>query len=233
MIGLVQVGSQARADRYTYVPMIGIFVALVWEVTARVRASQAATRAAAVAAAAVLAALSFLAWNQVGTWRNGETLNAHALRVTRRNWLAANNLGTYRMKKEDMNGALASFSDSARMKPDYEEAYYNSGVALNALGRYPEAVEAFRQNLQLAPGNTDGWDHVGYALVALRRYPQALKAFETALSQRPDDAMALHGAGAMHASLGDPNGALPYLARLERVDKERASELRRDMALAR
>jgi hypothetical protein len=232
VIGLVQVGSQARADRYTYVPMVGIFVAVVWEVTTRVRERYAATRAAVFAGAVALAVLSLLAWNQIGTWRNGETLNMHALRVTRRNWLAANNLGTYRMKKEDMNGALASFTDSARMKPDYEEAYYNSGVALNALGRYPEAVEAFRRNLQLAPGNTDGWDHVGYALVALRRYPQALKAFETALSQRPDDAMALHGAGAMLASMGDSDGALRYLGRLERVNRERAAELRRDMGLS-
>jgi tetratricopeptide (TPR) repeat protein len=230
--GLIQVGSQSRADRYTYVPMIGIFVAVVWEIAARVGERQPARLVAALVASATLAIFAVLAFVQAGTWRNGETLNVHALRVTKRNWLAANNLGIYRLKRDDMAGALAAFQDSARLKPDYEKAYYNEGVALNALARYPEAVEAFRRNLELAPDNTDGWDNVGYALVALRRYPQALKAFEVALSQRPDDAMALHGAGAMHASLGDPNGALPYLAHLERVDKERASELRSDLGLS-
>lgn len=232
VIGLIQVGSQSRADRYTYVPMIGVFVAVVWEIAARVRQSRTATRTAVVAGTVALAALSVVAWFQIGTWRNAETLNTHALKVTRRNWTAANNLGTFRMKNNDMDGALASFVDAARFKPDYEEAFYNEGVALNALQRYPEAVEAFRRNLQLAPENTDGWDHVGYALVALHRYPQALKAFETALSQRPNDAMALHGAGAMHDTLGDRNGALQYLARLEQVDDVRAAELRRDMGLA-
>jgi tetratricopeptide (TPR) repeat protein len=232
VIGLVQVGSQSRADRYTYVPMIGIFVAVVWEIASRVGERQPARRVATLVAAVTLGVFTALAFLQIGTWRNGETLNAHALRVTKRNWLAANNLGIYRLNKDDMAGALAAFRDSARLKPDYEKAYYNEGLALNALARYPEAVEAFRRNLELAPDNTDGWDGVGYALVALHRYPQALKAFEVALSQRPDDPIALHGAGAMHLSLGDPNGALPYLSRLERVDRERAAELRSDMGLS-
>ncbi len=232
VIGLIQVGSQSRADRYMYVPMIGILVGVVWEIASRAGENLAARRAAALAGAATLAIFAAIAFVQIGTWRDGETLNTHALRVTHRNWLAANNLGTFKMKKNDMVGALASFQDSARFKTDYEEAYYNEGVALNALGRYPEAVEAFHRNLDLAPRNTDGWDHVGYALVALKRYPQALKAFETALSQRPNDAMALHGAAAMHDTLGDRNGALQYLARLEQVDDVRAMELRRDMGLS-
>jgi protein O-mannosyl-transferase len=232
VIGLIQVGSQARADRYMYVPMIGIFVAVVWQAAALVGESRAARRAAAPVASASVAIFAVIAFAQIGTWRDGEALTAHALRVTRRNWLAANNLGTFKMKKNDMAGALAAFQESARFKTDYEEAYYNEGVALNALGRYDEAVEAFHRNLDLAPGNTDGWDHVGYALVALKRYPQALKAFETALSQRPEEAMALHGAAAMRDTLGDRDGALQYLSRLEQVDDVRAMELRRDLGLS-
>lgn len=232
VIGILQVGSQSRADRYTYVPMIGIFVAVVWEIAARVRESAGARRIAALAAATAVTALAVVAVRQVNTWRDGETLFTYTLSVTRRNWFAANNLGTFLMRKRDLAGALASFEQSARWKPDYEEAYYNQGFVLNELHRYPEAIAAFQTNLRLAPGNIDGWDNFGYALVALRRYPEALGAFETALSQKPDDAMALHGAAAMRASLGDRAAALQYLARLERVDRSRASQLRRDLGAA-
>lgn len=232
VIGLIQVGSQSRADRYTYVPMIGIFVAVVWEIAARVRERAGARKIAAAAAAASVAALAVVAVRQVDFWRDGRTLFHYAITVTQRNWFAANNIGTFLMKKRDLAGALASFEQSARWKPDYEEAWYNQGFVLNEMQRYPEAVAAFQTNLRLAPGNVDGWNGYGYALVALRRYPEALRAFETALSQKTDDAMALHGAAAMRASLGDRAGALQYLARLERVDRLRASALRRDLGSA-
>jgi tetratricopeptide (TPR) repeat protein len=211
--------------------MIGIFVAVVWEIAARVRASSGARRIAALAATISLAALAVVAVRQVNVWRDGQTLFTYTLSVTRRNWFAANNFGTFLIKKRDLTGALAQFEQSARWKPDYEEAWYNQGFVLNDLHRYPEAVAAFQTNLRLAPGNIDGWNNFGYALVALRRYPDALRAFETALSQKPDDAMALHGAGAMRASLGDRTGALQYLARLEHVDRSRASQLRRDLGV--
>jgi Tfp pilus assembly protein PilF len=233
VIGIVQVGSQARADRYTYVPMIGIFVAVVWELAAVAQARNLSPKIAGAAAAIVVGLFAATAFAQIGTWRDGETLYNHALRVTKKNWLASNNLGNVLMRRDEMEKALACFREAIRMRPGYEEAYYNEGIALNALQRPAEAIPAFEQNLRLAPANTDGWANYGYSLVAVRRYPEALRAFETALSQRPDDAMALHGAGAMKATLGDRNGALQYLARLEHVDRVRASELRRDMGIGR
>jgi tetratricopeptide (TPR) repeat protein len=119
------------------------------------------------------------------------------------------------------------------MKPDYDQAYYNEGVALMALSRPAEAVTAYRESLRLDSSNTDGWVNLGYALLTLRRVPEGLQAYETALSQRPDDPMALHGAAVARATMGDSSRALEYLARLERVDPARASDLRRDLGIAR
>ncbi len=233
VIGLVQVGSQARADRYTYVPMIGIFVAVVWELSSRVRERLAAPEVAAAVASVILGAFAVLAFVQVGYWRDGGSLYTHALAVTRRNWLVSNNLGNFWLGRDDPKRALSAFQEAARMKPDYEEAYYNEGVALMALSRPTEAVQAYRENLRLDPSNTDGWVNLGFALLTLRRVSEGLEAYETALSQRRDDPMALHGAAVARATLGDSARALEYLARLERVDPARALDLRRDLGIAR
>lgn len=115
------------------------------------------------------------------------------------------------------------------MKPDYEQAWYNRGVALMALSHPAEAVSAYRESLRLDSSNTDGWVNLGFALLNLRRVPEALQAYETALSQRRDDPIALHEAAVACATFGDSRGALEYLGRLERVDPVQASALRRDL----
>jgi hypothetical protein len=229
--GLVQVGSQSRADRYAYVPMIGIFVAVVWELASQARRVRVAPKIVAVAALLVVGALSAVAFQQAGYWRNGETLYSRALLVTRRNWLASNNLGNFWLGRGEPWRALAFFRQAATMKPDYEEAYYNEGVALMALSRPAEAVQAYRKNLRLDSSNTDGWVNLGIALLKLRRVPEALQSYETALRQRRDDPIALHGAAVARAALGDSRGALEYLGRLQRVDPMQASELRRDLGM--
>ena len=231
--GVVQVGSQARADRYAYVPMIGIFVAVVWEIWARVREHRIAAVIIAGAAVLVIGGLGVLAFVQVGTWRDAESLYTHAIRVTRKNWLASNNLGNLWLSRNDPQRAIAYFQEAVRIRPDYEMAYYNEGVALMSLSRHAEAMEAYRENLRLDPTNTDGWVNLGFVLLQLGRLPEGLQAYETALSHSPDYPLALHGAAVARAALGDSAGALQYLARLQRVDPSRASQLRRDLGLAR
>jgi hypothetical protein len=231
VIGIVQVGSQARADRYTYVPMVGIFVAAIWEASERLREGKIRAAVGATAAILIVGVLGMLAFAQARTWRNGETLYAHALRVTKNNWLASNNLGNFWLSRREPQRALSAFQDAARMKPNYEEAYYNQGVALTALSRPAEAVEAYRENLRLAPSNTDGWVNLGLVLLSLRRVPEAFQAFDRALSQRPADSMALQGAAIARAALGDTASASGYLARLRQVNPSTAAALQRDLGI--
>jgi tetratricopeptide (TPR) repeat protein len=232
VIGLVQVGSQMRADRYAYLPMIGIFVALVWELAARVRGREVARRAASAAAGAAVVALGIVAVLQVRTWRDDETLYTRALRVTRDNWLASNNLGIVWLSRGEPSRALAAFRDAVRTKPDYDQARYNEGLALEALERPEEAVAAFRESLRLDPDNVDGWTHLGIGYLVLQRAPEALEACEKALVLRPDDALALHGATVACAELGNDARALESLARLARVDAGKAAEVRRRLGMA-
>ena len=229
VIGLVQVGMQARADRYTYVPMIGIFVAVVWEIAERVSGSSVARHAATALGALAVIAFAVAAFAQAETWRSAETLYTHALRVTKNNWLASNNLGNAWLSQHDYEAALDLFEQAARIKPDYEQAWYNQGVALMNLSRPEDALEAYQHNLRLDSSNTDGWVNSGFVLLQLGRLQEGLKAYETALSQRPEDPLALYGIAAARAGMGDRAGALQYLARLERVDPGRAAELRRQL----
>jgi Tfp pilus assembly protein PilF len=233
VIGIVQVGMQGRADRYTYVPMIGIWVAVVWEFAECVRGSKVVRLAASTAGALAVGAFGVAAYVQAGTWRNAETLYTHALHVTQNNWLASNNLGNAWLAQHDDQGALGLFEQAARIKPDYEQAWYNQGVALMNLSRPEESLEAYAENLRLDPSNTDGWVNAGFVLLQLGRLQEGLKAFEKALSQRPEDPLALYGIAAARAGLGDGAGALQYLARLERLDPVRAADLRRNLSLAR
>ena len=101
------------------------------------------------------------------------------------------------------------------------------------LSRPEESLEAYAENLRLDPSNTDGWVNAGFVLLQLGRLQEGLKAFEKALSQRPEDPLALYGIAAARAGLGDGAGALQYLARLERLDPVRAADLRRNLSLAR
>jgi tetratricopeptide (TPR) repeat protein len=212
--------------------MIGIFVAAVWEIASRVRGREAARKAASAAGAAVVVALGIVAFLQVRTWRDDERLYAHALEVTRSNWLASNNLGNVWLSRGEPARALALFRDAVRMKPDYDQARYNEGLALEVLERPEEAVGAFRESVRLNPGNVDGWTHLGIGYLVLHRAPEGLEACERALSQRPNDVLALHGATIACATLGKDARALDYLAQLERVDPAKAAEVRRRLGVA-
>ena len=231
VIGLVQVGSQARADRYTYVPMIGIFVAVVWEMAALVHGHDVARKSMAAVGAAAVAALAVDAFRQVRTWRDAESLYTHALRVTGNNWLASNNLGNVWLDRREPERGLAAFREAVRIKPDYDQARFNEGLALEALDRPEEAARSFRECVRLAPGNADAWAHLGISGLVLGRPAEGLEACERALALRPDDTLALHGATVACAELGQDARALEYLARLTRVDAGKAAEVRRRLGL--
>lgn len=176
VIGVVQIGAQAMADRYTYVPLIGIFVMLVWTIPAAVEQSRALRAATAAVAGAVLLGLSMLATMQVGYWRDGVALYTHAIAVTKNNWLAWNNLGMQRLNAGELTAALDCFREAVRIKADYADGWYNAGVALLRLGRYPQAIAAYRYSLELEPNNADGWTNLGLAYVAQRDFRAALAA---------------------------------------------------------
>jgi len=152
VIGILQVGDQARADRYMYVPQIGLLIAGTWLVADVVRTSARNPRLAGVIAAAVLAVFTALGWNQTRYWRDSITLFRHTLEVTRDNWLAHATLASALMDTPD-NGRAAEqhLRESLRLRPNNATAHYNLALLLSDAGDLSQANMHFHEALALKP----------------------------------------------------------------------------------
>ncbi|HEY6837876.1 MAG TPA: tetratricopeptide repeat protein [Geobacteraceae bacterium] len=149
-IGLVRVGEQAMADRYTYLPLIGLFIIAVWG-SADLVARWWGRRLSALAGAGVLVAMVFCTWFQVGYWRNSFTLFGHAARVTERNWLAEHNLATAYIDERRYDEAVFHLNEALRYRPAYASAYNNLGNVYVNMGRRELAIENYRKALDVNP----------------------------------------------------------------------------------
>jgi hypothetical protein len=225
VIGLVQIGSQAMADRYTYVPHIGLFILLVWSVPAAVERSRPGKVFVAALCGCLLFGLSAMTWAQVGYWRDGVTLYAHAIGVTQKNWLAWNNLGMQYLNAARLQSALDCFGEAVRIKSNYADGWYNLGVAQARLGLSRQAIESYEASLRLDPRNADGWTNLGIARQNIGDYGPAIVAYQSALQIRPDDSLALQNLVLVYASQGDLAKVFSTLERLRVVDRQKWSEI--------
>ncbi len=209
--GIVQVGIQSMADRYTYVPMLGAQIALLW--TLREVAGPASWRTGAWVALAVLAACAVRTFDQIGVWRNSFTLFDHAVAVTDKNYLAHNNRGTWLFDAGRVDEAIADYRKSLAINPRYEEAANNLGHALAHQGKTAEAIEHYRAALRLKPELVEAHNNLGNALSDLGQVDEAIVHYEAALARRPDHADALNNYGVALAMKGRMPEAI---ARIER-----------------
>ena len=199
VIGLVQVGVQAMADRYTYLPILGLQIALLW--TVRDAARSDAQQKLACGACAVVLLLSVLrTWQQVGVWQSSVTLFEHATAVTENNYLAYSNLGMALASKDRFAEAEQSFRRVLEIDPPHfpaktmwENDYmirYALGVTLLKQNRFDEAGEQFSRVLERMPDYIDVNNHYGVILAMQGRLDEARTRFETALRYNPGSAPA-------------------------------------------
>jgi tetratricopeptide (TPR) repeat protein len=163
VIGFIRVGSQSMADRYTYIPLIGLFLVVVWggaEIAGRWRYGLPATAGGTVITIAVL---SVLAATQIRYWQNSYDLYTHALAVVGRNWLAHNNLAILLAQQYRYDEAIRHFRESLRINPVQAKGFRNLGNAYQSVGRNPEAIEAFREAVRINPNDVEGHFRLGYA----------------------------------------------------------------------
>jgi tetratricopeptide (TPR) repeat protein len=185
VIGLVQVGGQARADRYMYIPMVGLLIMLVWGAAEILERWQTKVVAVLLAAAACVACAA-LTWVQVGYWRNSETLFRHALAVTEDNSVANHNLGSYLMASPGrLQEAFPYLEAAVRIDPDSAPAHTDLGSALARIGRLPEAIAQFEEAILLAPDAPIPHNNLGSALTEAGRLREAIAEFQTALRLDP------------------------------------------------
>jgi protein O-mannosyl-transferase len=187
VIGLVQVGAQARADRYTYMPTIGISIMLAWgaaELVTRVPGAKPIVTALAVATCAAAAAV---AWVQIGYWRDSRTLFQHAVDVTEENYLAHHNLGVALAESPGtLNQAVSEFQIALRIEPNYLRAHTDLGSAYAKLGRLSDAQAEYRAALAIDPDLPIPHNNLGNTYAQLGLWNEAISEYETALRLDPE-----------------------------------------------
>ena len=210
MIGLIQVGRQAMADRYTYVPFIGLFIMIAWGVTEGVRAwrhrrgtvGHAHTSFLTAVSLAVVVALAACTWQQTGYWRDGVRLWKHTVSVTTGNSLAHYNLGTAYARLGRYAEAIDACKEATHLDPAYADAYNNMGSAYVRLGRYAEAVEALKQAIRINPHDADAYFNLGADYVQLGEYAEAAEAYRQAIRLNPTDVDACYNLGNACGEMG-------------------------------
>jgi tetratricopeptide (TPR) repeat protein len=208
VIGLVQVGGQAVADRYTYIPSVGVFILVAWGACDLSRAWRRQTQVLAAAALAVLILCCAATWRQIGYWQNTETLFRHSLAVTADNFTARNELGLGLLEASQTNAAFGELEAAVRFHANSSQAHNNLAILEASAGRTGEAITEFQQALQLRPDYANA--HFNYAglLAGIGQTDQAIAEYEQALRLRPDDAEAGYKLANLLARTGLTNEAI-------------------------
>jgi protein O-mannosyl-transferase len=207
-IGLVQIGGHARADRFTYVPLIGIFVMGVWGVTALTKTWRHQKVVVAVVAAVVLIACAVLSRQQLGYWKNSVVLFEHALEVTRDNELAQNNLGNALVRLGRLDEGVQHLREAIRLWPGNAEAHNSLGAALGRQGQLGEAISHLQESLRLSPANADAHCNLGDALLIQGREDEAIHQFQEAVRLNPEFANAAYKLGMLLGTRGQLDEAI-------------------------
>jgi protein O-mannosyl-transferase len=207
VIGLAQAGYQAMADRFTYVPLIGLFLVGVWgagEMLARGRLKWLP----AAMAILVLGACAFRTRDQLHYWQNSESLFRHTMAMTKNNDVAYNNLGTALMGQNRLEEAMGNFRQALQIRPDYPEANNNLGIILVTKDNPGEAVRYFQEALRTRPDYADARLNLGVALVSLGRPDEAMQQYLEVLRWSPDDVEARCNLGIALMRLGRRDEAI-------------------------
>ena len=219
-LGLVQVGMQARADRYTYLPLVGLTIAVAWQAEQLGGRSARGRRALAVAAGAALLALAAASALQVGHWRDAVSLHEQAVRVTRDNFMEHHRLARALLERDRLVEAEYHFRRSAEIEPRRGDPSVGLGDALLRQGRVEEAVHAYRRALEAEPLHRDAPIHLGIALVRAGRPREALEALRGTLPRSGDDPALLLALARVHAALGHPRASVRHYREALRLRPE-------------
>ncbi len=184
VIGLIQVGSQARADRYTYVPLIGISIMVAWGATHVLSTKRSRGIALGLGAAVVLLLALLTSW-EVRHWRNGEVLFQRALQVTTGNYTAHYQLGIEYIRQGKNEPAIHHLSEAVRCRPDHFLARHNLGRTLSSEWRFGPALDHLSAALRIQPRNVSILSSMGDVYLMQDKLEQAISSYSEALSVDP------------------------------------------------
>jgi tetratricopeptide (TPR) repeat protein len=222
VIGVLQGAGESMADRFTYLPSVGLFIMLCWSVPRRAMERRISEVITCVVAAAVLTVCAALSRVQLGYWKDSETLFRHALDVTRDNWLAHNNLGAALERAGRVQEAMTQWEQTLRIKPDDAKAYYNLGVALWRTGKVQEAMTQWEQALRIKPDYAKAHYNLGNALLQAGNVKEAIGHYVQALRIKPDYVEAHYNLGIALEQAGRIPEAIEHLQQALRIKPDYA-----------
>ena len=206
VIGLVQVGMQAMADRYTYLPSIGIGIMLTWGIPSLTKNKNIRTYVLLPSGLAALAVLTILTWQQCGFWKNTIDLFSHTLRVTTNNDIAHYNLAFAFREQGNIEEAIKHSQEALRIKPSYADAHTHLGLIYERyFNNYDKAIYHYRQALQVKPNDPNIYYNMGLAFAKKGVLGEAIGNFRRTISLKPD--------------FEDARSALELALKLERQQK--------------
>ncbi|MFA6147284.1 MAG: tetratricopeptide repeat protein [bacterium] len=231
VIGLVQVGGNAMADRCAYLPMIGIYLIAAWgagELAARFKVPDPATAAAAFVC---LLALTTCAWVQAGYWRGSDPLFRRALEVTKENWLAHGSLGLNASLAGRDGEAEVHYREALRIRPYLPDVHNGLGEVLDRQGRTEEAIPNFREELRIQPRFVPAFYNLGVACYRTGKVEEAAACFRETLRILPDHPEAHNNLGVVLSDAGSDDEAIEHFRAALRV-RPAYAEAHRNLGMA-
>jgi Tfp pilus assembly protein PilF len=210
VIGLVHVGPQIMADRYTYLPSIGLFIAVSWGIADYSAKWSQQRIVLSIFSAAILIFLMTCSWFQVGYWRNGIELYTHATEITHNNAIAYCGLGRAFDRYGKYNEAIIYYMKALQINPNYAEPHYELGVTLEAQGHSKEALKNYQEALRIKPDDAKVHNNIGVILSKKGNLIDAVHHYQIAIKISPTYAIAYYNLGILTAKQGRVREAIPY-----------------------
>lgn len=217
VIGLIQVGSQAMADRYTYISLVGLFLMIAWGVPSLLQGWPHRGVSLVIATTILLSILAVSTWAQISHWKNSVALFQHAVNVTADNHFAHNNLGVALASQGRLDAAIYHYSESLRIKADQGEVYNNLGIALAAQGNIDRARSHYYKALKIDPNNAKTYNNLGNLLANQGKTEEAINYYSEALKLEPDYIGAHYNLGTALAEKGRIEEAIKHVTEALRL----------------
>jgi tetratricopeptide (TPR) repeat protein len=220
VIGLVQVGVQALADRYTYIPLIGIFVMVAWGLPNLLERWRLRKVVLSVAGAVSLLVLSILTHAQVGRWKDSITLFEHTLNVTSNNFIAHYDLGLALYRQGRSEEALEHYLETTRIRSDHVKAHISAGALLARQGKADEAIGHFQSALRYRPSNEMARENLANVLAQQGRNEEAVEQYSEVLRINPNNAKAHYSIGLLLAQKGRVDEAISHYSAAIKINPD-------------
>jgi tetratricopeptide (TPR) repeat protein len=222
VIGIVQISYYAHADRYTYLPQIGLYLLLTWMAADLCAGWRHRRLVLGGFSTIILMALIFCARTQVSYWRNDELLWTHTVACTSDNYYAHDCLGLALFQKGKVDEAIAHYQKALQIKPDYVDAHIDLGIALSQKGSVDEAIAHYQTALQIKPDYAKAHYNLGNALLQKGKVDEAIAHYQTALQIKPDAVVAHNKLGIALSQKGSVDEAIAHFQKALQINPDYA-----------